>query len=249
MRVSTVRRNSANALLVLLGICAVAAGFVLTAYGFYRLLDSDGTTTAPTLASQHRTDPGVVYDRPLGTVAEEPEPAAAVAPAAEPPLRDSSYRMVIDSIGVNANVFPYGIDANRIPEVPLNAEDIAWYDFSARPGTGGNAVFAGHVTWNGRAVFYDLDDLAVGQQIFLRGDNGTELAYTVSESYVVDPNDPNAVSVMGPTPDDVLTLITCDGTFYYTGDPVYGGDYSHRRIVRATLSGLNQPAPAAATRG
>jgi LPXTG-site transpeptidase (sortase) family protein len=247
MRASTIRHGSTNPLLVLLGIAAVAVGFALTAYGLYRLIEPENEAPAPTLASQHRSDPGVVYDRPPGTA--DSEPPAAVAPAVEPPLKDAAYRMVIDTIGVNANVFPYGTDANNIPEVPLNGEDVAWYNFSARPGTGGNAVFAAHVTWNGRAVFYELDDLPVGEKIILRGDSGTELVYTVAESYVVDPNDPNAVSVMAATTSDVLTLITCDGTFFYTGDPVYGGDYTHRRIVRATLSGQNGPGQAAASGG
>ena len=31
----------------------------------------------------------------------------------------------------------------------------------------------------------------------------------------------------------VMTIITCDGTRYYTGDPVFGHDYTERRIIRA----------------
>jgi LPXTG-site transpeptidase (sortase) family protein len=243
MHPTTLRRGSARALLFLLGTAAVAGGFALTSLGVYRLLDSGEDMPIPSLASQHRTDPGGIYDRPLGT-ATEPE-AVAVAPAAEPPLRDSAYRLVIDSIGVNANVFTYGVNADRIPEVPLNGEDVAWYDFSARPGTGGNAVFAGHVTWNGRAVFYDLDSVAVGDRIALRSDDGKELVYVVSETYLVDPNDPTSVSVMSPTSKDILTIITCSGTFFYTNDPVFGGEYTQRRIIRASFSGLNPP-PAAA---
>jgi LPXTG-site transpeptidase (sortase) family protein len=243
MRATTLRRGSARALLSLLGVGAVAGGFALTSLGVYRLLDSGGEAPVITLASQHRTDPGAIYDRPPGTEATEPE--VAVAPSIEPPLSDSAYRLVIDSIGVNANVFTYGVDAERIPEVPLNGEDVAWYDFSARPGTGSNAVFAGHVTWNGRAVFYQLDNVAVGERIFLRGGDGKELVYVVSETYLVDPNDPTSISVMSPTDKDVITIITCSGTFFYTGDPVYGGEYTQRRIIRASLSGLNQPVPAA----
>ena len=246
MRATTLRRDSARALLLLLGVAAVAGGFALTSLGVYRLLDSGGDAPAPSLASQHRTDPGAIYDRPLGTDISQPEVAAAVAPPPiEPPLRDSAYRLVIDSIGVNANVFTYGIDADRVPEVPLNGEDVAWYDFSARPGTGSNAVFAGHVTWNGRAVFSDLDSVAVGERISLKGGDGKELVYVVSESYLVDPNDPTSISVMSATDEDVITIITCSGTFYYTGDPVFGGEYSQRRIIRAGLSGSNQAAPAA----
>jgi LPXTG-site transpeptidase (sortase) family protein len=229
---------------LLFGAVAVAGGFALTSLGVYRLLDSDGEPPVPSLASQHRTDPGAVYDRPVGTDTE-PEAIAAVAPPLEPPLRDSAYRLVIDSIGVNANVFTYGVDAQRVPEVPLNGEDVAWYDFSARPGTGSNAVFAGHVTWNGRGVFYELDNIAVGERIALRGGDGKELEYVVAESYLVDPNDPTSISVMSPTDEDVITIITCSGTFYYTDDPVFGGEYTQRRIIRASFSKLNQPIPAA----
>jgi LPXTG-site transpeptidase (sortase) family protein len=242
MRATTLRRGSARALLLFLGVGAVAGGFTLTSLGVYRLLDSGREAAVPSLASQHRTDPGAVYDRALGT---ETEPKAVAVSPTESPLRDSAYSLVIDSIGVNANVFTYGVDAERVPEVPLNGEDVAWYDFSARPGTGSNAVFAGHVTWNGRAVFYDLDSVAVGDRIVLRGGDGTELVYVVSESYLVDPNDPTSISVMSPTDKDVITIITCSGTFYYTDDPVFGGEYTQRRIIRASFSGLNQAVAAA----
>jgi hypothetical protein len=44
---------------------------------------------------------------------------------------------------------------------PDNAWDVAWYDFSARPGAGSNAVFSGHVDYHdvGPAVFWNLRDL------------------------------------------------------------------------------------------
>jgi LPXTG-site transpeptidase (sortase) family protein len=245
MRASAIRRNSLQGLFLLLGAAAVVAGFALTALGIFRLIEPDTPEPVPSLASQHRTDPGTVYDRPVGPGVEPAVAPQAVASASDPPLPDSAYRIVIESIGVNANVFTYGVDANRVPEVPLNGQDVAWYNFSARPGTGSNAVFAGHVTWNGRGVFYDLDSLTVGERIFLRGADGTELVYTVSESFVVDPNDPTSVSVMAATPEDVLTLITCDGTFYSTGDPVFGGEYTQRRIVRAALDGSSRPAASA----
>jgi LPXTG-site transpeptidase (sortase) family protein len=147
--------------------------------------------------------------------------------------------MVIETIGVDAPVGVYGLDANSIPQVPLNAAEVAWYDFSAQPGTGGNAVFAGHVTWSGRAVFYSLNQLVAGDTVRLRGEDGTELLYTVSDSFLVDPDDPNALAVMGPASADMITIISCDGDFYYTGDPVFRGDYTNRRVVQATLTSKN----------
>src|SRR5439155_27229532 len=99
---------------------------------------------------------------------------------------------------------------------------------------------------DGRAVFYHLSDVQVGDSICLIADDGTEIGYIVSDSFVVDPNDPNALSVMAPTSADVITLITCDGSFYFTGDPVFNGDYTQRRVVRATFSSLIKPVAAAA---
>lgn len=243
MSVSSPRRRIGRSLLLSLAGAAVLGGLTLTSLGIYRHLNSSEEAGIVSLASQHRTDPGSVYDRPLGpplTPVPTPPPEV-VAPPPEPPLRNAAYRIIIEPIGVSAGVYTYGLDANQVPEVPLNGSDVAWYDFSAEPGTGSNAVFAGHVTWGGPAVFYDLDALQAGDKVSLRADNGTELVYVVSESFLVDPNDPASLEVMFPTNTDVITLITCGGSFFYTGDPVFNGDYTHRRIVRATFSGLSQP--------
>jgi LPXTG-site transpeptidase (sortase) family protein len=96
-------------------------------------------------------------------------------------------------------------------------------------------VFAGHVTWHGRAVFWDLDKLQPGDIIKLMGEDGTELVYAVSNSFLVDPADPESLKVMQGTATDIITVITCGGDFVDTNDPVFGGEYTGRRIVRAEL--------------
>lgn len=173
-----------------------------------------------------------------------PTPSAAPSPTPAPPLQNAPFHIVIDRIGVDAPVIPEGLDAQNVPIVPLNSYDVAWYTFSAQPGTGGNAVFAGHVTWGGPAVFYSLDQLAAGDAIKLVADTGAALTYTVKESYAVDANDPSAIDVMSPTPDDMITIITCDGTRYYTGDPIFGHAYTERRIIRAALTSRSVAAAA-----
>jgi LPXTG-site transpeptidase (sortase) family protein len=169
-----------------------------------------------------------------------PTPAPPVAP-----LGDQPYRLVIEKIGVNAPVDTYGLDANAIPEVPTGAganQTVAWYDFSAKPGGGSNAVFAGHVTWNGPAVFFKLAEVAQGDTIRLQGTDGTELVYNVSSVFSVDPTDPDAVKVMHSTDRDMVTLITCGGEYTRTGDPIFGGEYDQRLIVRAELASVNAAA-------
>jgi LPXTG-site transpeptidase (sortase) family protein len=233
----------------MIGGGAMLAGAVFLGIGLYRDVGPASAPTVPEepVAVKYRGDPGGVYDRPVVSAHAPSLPSAATeataaAAAAAPPLRDAPFRMLISKLGVDAGAFPYGLDENRIPLVPLNPWDVAWYTFSAKPGTGGNAVFAGHVTWNGAAVFYNLDQLALGDTIVLRGEDGTELLYTVAESFAVDPADPDALAVMGPTNSDMVTIITCDGSFYYTGDPVFGGDYTKRRVIRASLTSMTPPA-------
>ena len=171
------------------------------------------------------------------------------APVLAPPLDEGAYTMIIDTLGVNAQVDTYGLDPNAVPEVPTGpgaADVVAWYNFSAEPGTGSNAVFAGHVTWFGPGVFFTLTSVTNGDEIKLVGPDGTELTYVVSDVFQVDAYDPESLQVMRATDEDVITIITCDGDFFDTGDPVYGGEYPFRLVVRA---GLTETVPGAVNAG
>jgi len=175
---------------------------------------------------------------PAPTVAPAPPPP----PHLPPPLSDTES-MIIDRIGVNAPVAVYGLDENRVPGVPTGdyaGGVVAWYDFSARPGSGGNAVFAGHVTWNGAAVFYSLSTLGAGDQIRLVDDRGAQVVYQVVMNESMDPNDPATLQMMYPADRDMLTIVTCGGSFYRTGDPVFGGEYTSRTVIRAELVSITR---------
>ncbi len=151
------------------------------------------------------------------------------------PLAGQKYTMVIDKISVDAPVGAYGVDANNVPEVPFDSRIVAWYNFSAEPGSGGNAVFAGHRTWNGDAVFRHLSDLQNGDRIVLRGENGAHLVYQVFHTELLDPTNASAASWMYSTNYDVITLITCGGDYRKTDDPIFGAEYDKRQVVRAAL--------------
>lgn len=250
------KRRGRKRFVLAAGAVTMLIGASMIGLGLYDYMDSgEASVQQPPPALSHRYDPGSIYDRPVVQLTPTPAPSATPSataspspsatpapqpgnPAPPPPLRDSPYRIVIDKIGVNAGVYTYGLDANNVPEVPLNPWDVAWYDFSAPPGTGSNAVLAGHVTWNGAAVFYHLDALVPGDHVRLIGDNGVELVYRVTDSFLVDPNDPAALSVMHATDKDVITLITCGGTPYYIGGQ-FGYDYTNRHIVRGELVETN----------
>jgi len=236
---------------IILGLCGVVllvSGIGLIAWAVTSLGGDDGRPGGDRMLSEP-----VIEGSDLVKALDLPSPTPSSAPASPtaapaPPLRDAPYRIVIDKIGVDAPVQTYGLDENAVPEVPLGGDArgvVAWYDFSARPGTGSNAVFAGHVTWSGRAVFYSLDELQNGDMIHLLGQDGTEVVYSVSSVFQVNPDDPESLKVMYGTDKDVITLITCSGTFQSTSDPVFGGEYNLRLVVRGDLVSITPAAQAA----
>jgi LPXTG-site transpeptidase (sortase) family protein len=166
------------------------------------------------------------------------ETSTATPISTPPPSSAPVVRMIIEKIGVDAPVITLGLDENAVPKVPDNPEDVVWYDFSTRPGWGSNAVFSGHVDWtiNGvpvTGVFYDLRKIEVGDIIKVRLEDGTEYEYKVTGNVAIPYDDPEALKVMGATPTEMLTIITCGGTWVPQWNNPIGGNYTHRQIVRA----------------
>ncbi len=244
-------------LLLGVGAALFVAGAAILAVGIVSYLN-DGQASAPAEESVADSPRGIddvenlpvaiPYYDPQRTVAQpepEPEPEAQVAV----PLH-----MVIESIGVDAQVSTYGLDPDGVPTVPTGAdatEVVAWYDFSALPGAGSNAVFSGHVTWNGRAVFWALDQLQPGETISVTSEDGKEYTYEVFDNFPVDASDPASLKVMAPTETDTITIITCGGTWIPDPSEEFGGSYPDRTIVQAKLveSSLAAPVPSAISDG
>ena len=175
----------------------------------------------------------------LEEILQEHETApAADSEALSEPDTPAPTRIGIPSIGVDASIVVMGLDAENYPEVPNAGDEVAWYTFSATPGRGSNAVFSGHVDWfywgnPAEGVFYHLRELEIGDQITLDLEDGSQLRYRVTGNVATAYDDPNVVDVMDPTSKDVLTLITCGGTWQKDYSNPIGGNYSHRVIVRA----------------
>ncbi|MFQ5472407.1 MAG: class F sortase, partial [Dehalococcoidia bacterium] len=187
----------------------------------------------------YNTDLNLRTDATPSPVQETESPTATPEPT--PVLPQDGYRLVIEKLSIDGVVDTYGLDEDAIPQVPTGegaGQVVAWYDFSARPGVGSNAVFAGHNSWFGAGIFRYLGDLVPGDEVRLVNDDGTELLYTITDVFSVDPADPESLRVMRATDKDVLTLITCSGTFVNTGDPVFGGEFTDRTIVRADLTSI-----------
>jgi sortase A len=165
---------------------------------------------------------------PRATQPHEPTPTPAAATTlveGVPPAR-----IIIPAIGIDAPLSRKGIDDDGLMQIPNGPEDVAWYDFTASPGEGSNIVFSGHLDYRGYgpAVFYHLAELSEGDIVEVRTKDGSTYRYAVSASVSYDAFDAPVSDIVGPTSREVVTLITCGGTF--DGAPL---GYSHRLVVRA----------------
>ena len=120
-------------------------------------------------------------------------------------------RIEIPRVGVSAPILE-GVDdrtirraVGHVPETPL-------------PPEAGNVALAAHRT----TLFYGLRHIRIGDTITLTTPDGA-FRYAVERTWVVDPAD---VSVLDPSSERLLTLITC-----YPFD--YAGSAPQRFIVRA----------------
>jgi len=88
----------------------------------------------------------------------------------------------------------------------------------------GNLGIAGHRD----GFFRGLKDIVIGDNVFLQTAR-SETRYEVSSIEIVDPDD---VSVLNPTPETTITLVTCY-PFYYVGNA------PKRFIVKATAARID----------
>jgi LPXTG-site transpeptidase (sortase) family protein len=172
---------------------------------------------------------------PVATPGPEPSPSLIPTSTPPPPPPPAPVALAIPRLEAAAPVVPLGLDADRYPEVPDGPDEVAWYTFTAAPGQSSNAVFAAHVDWIAgmEAIFYRLSELEIDDIIKVTLDDGSELGYGVTGNVAVPYDDPAVLKAMERTIGDVITLITCGGTWESDLEARYGGNYSHRIIVRA----------------
>jgi sortase A len=142
--------------------------------------------------------------------------AVSVALATAPERsRDNITVLNIPKIDLQAAILD-GTGRKALLLAPGHLERTAW------PGGSGNAVVAGH-----RDTFFRrLNELHKGDDIFVRR-AGRQYHYAVSSTAIVNPDE---TSVIRPSPDARLTLITCYPTYYI-------GPAPKRLVVVATLQG------------
>lgn len=191
-----------------------------------------------------KVSPADTADPSEATVTPSPGPSPSPTPISTPPPPSpppppAPIALAIPRLETAAPVVALGLDADRYSEVPDGPDKIAWHNFTAAPGQSSNAVFAAHYDWvdefgeGMEGVFYRLSELEMDDVISVTLDDGSELEYRVTGNLALPYDDPNVLKLMDGTVKDVLTLITCGGTWERNSEARYMGNYSHRIIVRA----------------
>ena len=166
-----------------------------------------------------------------------PRAVSSAPVAGEAPLGDT---LVIARLNINAPVSSIGVpESGEMPD-PKGYFNVALYKFDLHPGLGGypgtnsNTVIAGHVdsAVYGQAVLWNLraGPIAVGDVIDYYTASGKRFSYIV-QWFADYPPDANWAAIVASNGHDELTIITCIGTFDSSIR-----QYSHRRVVRATLA-------------
>lgn len=199
-----------TACLLALGCGLWAAGLVTAAHG----------------RQAHRS-PSPSASLPAGTIAAEAGPWWQPLPTAHTSF--VPVRLVIERLRISAPIEVKGTDAHNVMEAPDRPTEVAWYRFTARPGSGSNAVFAGHRDFEkvGPAIFWRLGDVVPGDLIDVVSPQRTEIRYRVSHvwSYPVETVPMN--QVLAADVGDEVSLITCTGRY------TRAAGYDHRLVVRA----------------
>lgn len=137
----------------------------------------------------------------------------------------------VPSIGVKANIEPTGILENGEMGVPEDVDQVGWFEPGFKAGAKGNAVLAGHVdSLTGPAIFYELEDVEVGETVILTDADGREMVFEVKNLTSYETDEAPIEEIFGNSDKRMINLITCTGDFNRDI-----GSHEERLVVTAEL--------------
>lgn len=147
------------------------------------------------------------------------------------PLSEQPTRLVVDKLGIDAEIEPMGLTAAGLMDDPDTNEGVGWYQQSARAGEATYAMLLnGHYGVEYPGVFRNLDQLDPGDTFEVYGDAGAKLRYKVVETLQQKTEEVDMTRALYPYREGVqsLTIITCEGDF----DPAIA-TYDRRTVLYA----------------
>lgn len=152
----------------------------------------------------------------------KPTPAPSTpAPVAN---ADIPTRVTVSSIGLDKPLKSMGLVDGKI-NPPSGV--VQWYNAYPSPGKKGNAIIAGHVTYNGPDVFANLHKVRVGDKITVSYKAAPTKTFVVKKKESVDKDDlRKRQDVWGPADKAHLVLITCDSDSGWENDQHHTNNYA-----------------------
>lgn len=146
-------------------------------------------------------------------------------------------RFSAPTVGINAKILSVGLTSTGNMDTARGWENVAWYKNGPLPGQPGSAVIAGHYesgpNINGThvpGVFEKLNQVKIGEKLYVTDGNGKKLSFTVTDMKIVD-KDSQTADIFTSNGPARITVITCQGTWLPAQKT-----FSHRLIVTAVLS-------------
>lgn len=203
-----------------IGLGMITLGVIILLFVAYQLLGT-GIAEAHSQANLKKQFNQTVAAATAHTNTENPTVGGPALPSTPPGGAIDHLR--IPKIGVDKFVVQ-GVSEDDLRRGPGH------YPTTVLPGEDGNAAIAGHRTTYG-APFFSVNELKVGDPIYITDLQGRTFLYKVSEApFTVSPDN---TSVLDPTPFAELTLTTCNPRFEAT----------NRLIIVARLVGRALPVP------
>jgi hypothetical protein len=154
--------------------------------------------------------------------------APTVAPGQPAPVG-----LAVPALDVEAPVDPVGVRDDGQMAVPDDVDRVGWYRFGSVPGSGGSAVFAGHVDdrEQGLGELAPLREAEVGAQVLVTDAAGDTTRWRVVSREQVDKQALPVDRLFAREGPPRLVLITCGGEFL----PEIGGYGSNVVVVAEPL--------------
>jgi sortase (surface protein transpeptidase) len=125
-----------------------------------------------------------------------------------------------------------GLEEDGTMDVP-GPSVAGWFSGGPSPGALGPAVIAGHVTWDGPAVFYRLHTMRRGDEVAVTREDGRTAVFTVSRVARYPKSQFPSRAVYGAIDHAGLRLITCAGKY-----DAASSRYSDNVVVFAKLTSV-----------
>ncbi|MEK7612198.1 MAG: class F sortase [Patescibacteria group bacterium] len=149
------------------------------------------------------------------------------APAPKKIFSIDQSRLIIPTISLDKPIAPVGLTPEGDMDVLDDPSRVGWFNGRALPGEVGSAVIGAHVY----QAFANLKKLKVGDEIYVKQADGSQLRFEVEEIAVIPYTDTTHLpKIFNRTDGLYLNLITCHG------EPVPGkSTYTHRLVVYTKL--------------